>query len=62
MSDIRYDVVLALGRDPTFFGQAQVTFTIKNFDKLSKDDFRFIFLNFSKVNVLWVSDDTVVGV
>lgn len=54
--------MLALGEDPSYFGQAQVTFTINNFNQLSKDDFRFIFLNFYKVNARWVSEDTVVGV
>jgi len=55
-------VALALGQDSSYFGQAQITFTIKNFDKLNKEDFRYIFLNFSKGNITWASDDVIVGV
>ena len=31
VSDIEYEVVLALSKDSSFFAQTQITFTIRNF-------------------------------
>jgi hypothetical protein len=58
LSDIHYDVTLALDNETSFFGQVTVGFKIKNFKEA---DISQIFLNFTD-QTIWMNEDVVLFV
>ena len=61
VSDIRYDVVLALEKlAKHFFGQATIEFTLKS-EGLTQENLKNVFLNFTKGDHEWISDDIVLN-
>ena len=58
LSDIHYDVTLALDNETSFFGQVTVGFKIKNFKQA---DISQIFLNFTD-QTIWMNEDVMLFV
>ena len=58
ISDIHYDVTLALDNETSFFGQVTVSFKINNFKQV---DLSKIFLNFTD-KTIWMNEDVVLYV
>jgi hypothetical protein len=58
ISDIHYDVTLALDNETSFFGQVTVGFKIIDYKNV---DFSQIFLNFTN-QTIWMNEDAVLFV
>ena len=58
ISDIRYEVTLALDNETSYFGQVTVGFKISDFPSV---DLSRIFLNFTN-QTIWINEDIVLFV
>ena len=60
ISNITYDITLALNKETSsFFAQATITFDIDR--KLRKEDYKYVFLNFSNGDLNWICEDIVIN-
>lgn len=62
ISDVRYNITLALDESTSFFGQATIKFKIQNFKSLTKEDHQYLFLNFTNGDLIWINEDVIVSV
>lgn len=62
ISDVKYNVTLALDASTSFFGQAVITFNIQNFKNLKKEDHQYLFLNFTNGDLIWMNEDVIINV
>ena len=61
VSNVKYEVILALEKQSKFFfGQATIDFTLKQ-DGLTADALKHVFLNFTKGDHIWISEDIVLN-
>lgn len=60
ISDIRYDVVLALEKTSnSFFGQATIVFQLPK--TITEQDLEYVFLNFTNGGCTWICDEIVLN-
>ena len=63
ISNIKYDIALALRKEKSFFGQANIYFTLKDFSfnfQSNNNYLKDVFLNFTQGKYEWISDSVLV--
>ena len=60
ISNVKYDIALSLDKSSlNYYGNANIHFQIK--EGIKEDDYKYVFLNFTKGGCKWISDDIIVN-